>query len=140
MNIELKEITVRELADGYRDRAENGVVGFGGKLDIHPPYQREFIYKDVQRDAVVNTVTKNFPLNVMYWAVRGDGSFEVIDGQQRTISICRFIHGDFAFQNRYFHNLKNDEQEQILNYKLMVYACSGTDSEKLQQAKVGEIV
>ncbi len=135
MKIELKEISVSELTKGYQDNEENGVVGYGGKLDIRPPYQREFIYKDKQRDAVINTITKNFPLNVMYWAVREDGNFEVIDGQQRTISISQFIEGDFAFNNRYFHNLQKDEQEQILNYKLMVYFCSGSDSEKLEWFK-----
>lgn len=135
MNIELKEITVKELTNGYQDNDENGVMGYGGKLDIRPPYQREFIYKDKQRDAVIDTITKYFPLNVMYWAVREDGNFEVIDGQQRTISVSQFIEGDFAFNNRYFHNLQKDEQEQILNYKLMVYLCSGTDSEKLEWFK-----
>jgi hypothetical protein len=135
MNIELKEITIQELSEDFQDNNENGVVGFGGKLDIRPPYQREFIYKDKQRDAVINTITKNFPLNVMYWAVREDGTFEVIDGQQRTISICQYIDGDFAFQNRYFHNLKADEKEKILNYTLMVYVCSGTESEKLEWFK-----
>lgn len=132
MKIELKEITVRDLTNGYEDNEEGGVIGYGGKLDIRPPYQREFIYKDQQRDAVINTITKDFPLNVMYWAVREDGDFEVIDGQQRTISICQFVEGDFAFNNRYFHNLQKDEQEKILNYNLMVYLCSGTDSEKLE--------
>ena len=135
MNIELKEITVRELTNGYEDNEEAGIVGYGSKLDIRPPYQREFIYKDKQRDAVIDTVTKEFPLNVMYWAVREDGNFEVIDGQQRTISICQYVNGDFAYMFRYFHNLSNDEQEQILDYKLMVYVCSGTDSEKLQWFK-----
>lgn len=135
MKIELKEITVRELTNDYQDNEENGVIGYSGKLDIRPPYQREFIYKDTQRDAVIDTVTKDFPLNVMYWAVRDDGNFEVIDGQQRTISICQFVHGDFAFNGRYFHNLQQDEKEQILNYKLMVYFCSGTDSEKLEWFK-----
>ena len=135
MNIELKEITIQELSNDFQDNAENGVVGFGCNLDIRPPYQREFIYKDKQRDAVINTITKNFPLNVMYWAVREDGTFEVIDGQQRTISICQYIDGDFAFQNRYFHNLKADEKEKILNYTLMVYVCSGTESEKLEWFK-----
>jgi hypothetical protein len=135
MNIELKEITIQELSDGFEDNNEDGVVGFGGKLDIRPSYQREFIYKDKQRDAVINTITKNFPLNVMYWAVREDGTFEVIDGQQRTISICQYVDGDFAFQNRYFHNLKADEKEKILNYTLMVYVCSGTESEKLEWFK-----
>ena len=81
MKIELKEIKINEVANGYFNDNEEGVVGFGGKLNIRPKYQREFVYKDKQRDAVINTITKNFPLNVMYWAVREDGNFEVIDGQ-----------------------------------------------------------
>ncbi|WP_018624230.1 GmrSD restriction endonuclease domain-containing protein [Kangiella aquimarina] len=135
MKIELKEITVRELTEGFEDNEEAGVVGYGGKLDIRPPYQREFIYKDKQRDAVIHTLTRDFPLNVMYWAVREDGGYEVIDGQQRTLSICQYVNGDFAYMFKYFHNLKDDEKEQILNYKLMVYICSGTDSEKLDWFK-----
>jgi hypothetical protein len=132
MNIELKEITVRELAEGYKDNAEGGVVGYGGKLDIRPPYQREFIYKDKQRDDVIKTVTKDFPLNVMYWSVRDDGNFEVIDGQQRTISLCQYVDGDFSIDGLTINNLPKDKKEQILNYPLMIYLCSGTDSEKLE--------
>lgn len=132
MKIELKEITVKELSNGYQDNAEAGVVGYGGKLDIRPPYQREFIYKDKQRDAVINTVTKDFPLNVMYWSVRGDGNFEIIDGQQRTISLCQYVAGDFSIDGLAFHNLPKDKREQILNYPLMIYFCSGTDSERLE--------
>jgi hypothetical protein len=135
MDIELIKITVRELADSYEDHAENGVSGFGGKLDIRPPYQREFIYKDKQRDAVIDTLTKDFPLNVMYWAVRNDGNYEIIDGQQRTISVCQYVNGDFAYEQRYFHNLQDDEQKKILDYELMVYFCSGEDSEKLEWFK-----
>jgi len=131
MNIELKEITVRELTNGYQDNNENGVVGFGGKLDIRPPYQREFVYDEKERNAVLNTLQKNFPLNVMYWAVREDGGFEVIDGQQRTISICQYVEGDFSIDGLAFHNLPKDKKEQILDYTLMVYYCSGADSEKL---------
>lgn len=131
MKIELKEITVRELTEGYRDNAESGVVGLGGKLDIRPPYQREFIYKAKQRDAVIDTVLKSFPLNVMYWAVREDGCFEVIDGQQRTLSLCQYVNGDFAFDMKYIHNLPADTKQRLLDYKLMVYLCTGTDSEKL---------
>ncbi len=131
MNIELKEITVKELTNGYQDNNEAGVVGYGGKLDIRPPYQREFVYGDKERNAVINTVQKNFPLNVMYWSVREDGDYEVIDGQQRTISICQYVNGDFSIDGLAFHNLTKDKKDQILNYKLMVYFCSGTDSEKL---------
>jgi len=141
MNIELKEITIRELTNGYEDNEEAGVVGYDGKLDIRPPYQREFIYKDKQKEAVINTITKKFPLNILYWAVREDGSYEVIDGQQRTLSICEFVEGNFSVKiasfdkPRAFHNLQDDEQKQILDYKLMVYFCSGTDSEKLEWFK-----
>jgi hypothetical protein len=135
MQIELKEITVRELAKGYVDNDERGVRGYAGKLDIRPPYQREFVYKDKQRDAVIDTVTKEFPLNVMYWAVRDDGTFEIIDGQQRTISLCQYVHNKFVFNELAFNNLPSDKREQILNYKLMIYICSGKDSEKLEWFK-----
>lgn len=131
MKIQLKELTVRELTSGYKDNAEAGVVGYDARLDIRPPYQREFVYDEKQRNAVIDTVFKGFPLNVMYWAVREDGGFEVIDGQQRTISLCQFVNSDFAFDFKYFHNLTDDEKAQLLDYKLMIYVCEGTDSEKL---------
>ena len=86
MKIHLEEISVAEVANGYLDSAENGVVAYGGKLNVRPAYQREFIYKDRQRDEVVKTIKKGFPLNVMYWVKNGEDSYEIMDGQQRTIS------------------------------------------------------
>lgn len=131
MKITLNTITVKDLVDGYADNDEDGVVGYGGRLDIRPPYQREFCYKDAQQQAVMDTVTKGFPLNTMYWVVRDDGRFEVLDGQQRTISICRYVNGAFSHNMRYFTNLQDDEKENILNYPLQVYFCQGSASEKL---------
>lgn len=130
MDIELKKITVRALVEGYLDNQEAGVVGFGRKLNIRPPYQREFVYSEKQREAVIDTLTRCFPLNTMYWAVTDEG-FEIIDGQQRTISICQFVDGVFSYKDRYFHNLQPDEKNAILDYSLTVYQCQGTDSEKL---------
>jgi hypothetical protein len=130
MDIDLKNITIKELVESYLDNQEDGVVGFGGKLNIRPPYQREFVYNDKQREAVIDTVTRAFPLNTMYWAVTTDG-FEIIDGQQRTVSVCQYVDGVFSYKDRYFHNLQQDEKERILNYNLTVYQCQGTDSEKL---------
>ena len=135
MKIEMHTITVRELVEGYVNSEDEGVVAFGGKLDVRPKYQREFIYKPEQQEAVVDTLTKGYPLNVMYWAVRGDGSYEVIDGQQRTLSICEYVAGKFAYMFRYFGNLTSNEQEQILDYGLTVYFCEGTESEKLEWFK-----
>ena len=139
MKIELRKIPVRKLVEGYTDDGEGGVIGYGGHLDIRPPYQREFVYKDSQRDAVINSIRKDYPLNVMYWAVRPDGRYEVIDGQQRTISIAQYLQvpEGFSIENGvYFETLTDDQQEQILNYELMVYVCEGTDSEKLDWFKI----
>ncbi|MBQ3019604.1 MAG: DUF262 domain-containing protein [Clostridia bacterium] len=135
MKIELHEILIRDLVEGYVNSDEEGVVGYGGKLNIRPKYQREFVYKDKQRDAVIDTVRKNFPLNVMYWVVSDDGNYEVLDGQQRTISICEYYRGHFSINDRYFHNLTEAEKEEILYYKLMIYICEGTDREKLDWFK-----
>ena len=131
MKIKLREITIRELFDGYKNNEEEGVIGYGGHLNIRPKYQREFIYKDAQQQAVIETVRKNFPLNTMYWVKSESGDYEVLDGQQRTLSICKYLNGDFSINYQFFHNLEKSEQEQILNYKLMIYFCEGTDRERL---------
>lgn len=140
MQIDLHKIKIREVIDGYKDSAEEGVVAYGGKLDVRPKYQREFVYKDKQRDAVIDTVKKGFPLNVMYWVKTAEDSFEVLDGQQRTISIGQYANGDFSvdFNGRLamFHNLTKEEKDQILDYELMVYFCEGTDKEKLDWFKI----
>ena len=135
MKIELKEIAIREVSNGYVNDNEEGVVGFGGKLNIRPKYQREFVYKDKQRDSVIETVQKNFPLNVMYWVKNADDTYEVLDGQQRTISICEYVAGSYSLNSMYFNNLTDVEQNQILDYKLMVYFCEGNDKEKLDWFK-----
>ena len=131
MKIELKPIFVKDLYKGYENDNEEGVVGYGGKLDIRPKYQREWIYNDKKRDAVINTVLKNFPLNSIYWVKNKNGTLEVLDGQQRIISICEYVDGSFSLNNLFFHNLPKNEQQKILNYKLMVYFCQGNDREKL---------
>lgn len=136
MEIKLHEITVQKLYEGYKNNDEEGVVGYNGLLNIRPKYQREFVYNDKQRDGVIDSLRKDFPLNVMYWSKNEDGTFEVLDGQQRTISICEYVEGNFSINNLAFHNLTDDQQKQILNYKIMVYFCSGTDSEKLDWFKV----
>ena len=135
MKIELHEIPIRDLVKGYVDNDEEGVVGYGGQLNLRPPYQREYVYDGKDREAVIESIQKNFPLNVMYW-VKNDDGFEMLDGQQRSVSICQYVDGKFSLNNRKFQNLPKDKQEEILNYTLMIYFCEGTDSEKLDWFKV----
>lgn len=139
MKIELHMIKVRDLVEGYEDNGEEGVVAYGGKLDVRPPYQREFVYKDEQRDAVIDTVRKGYPLNIMYWVKTGEDSYEILDGQQRTVSICTYLNSEFSINYRNFHGLTQEEKEDILNYELTIYICEGTEKEKLEWFRVVNI-
>lgn len=140
MEITMHEITVREIFNGYINNGENGVTGYGGNLNIRPKYQRNFVYNETQRAEVIRTVKKNFPLNVMYWIDNGGGKFEVMDGQQRTISICDYISGGFAVDGFYFYSLPNVAKNTILNYKLTIYFCQSDDyAEKMQWFQVVNI-
>jgi len=139
MNITPTKIKVSELFNAYKDDGEGGVRGYGGKLNIRPAFQREFIYGEKERNAVINTVRKGYPLNTMYWAAVGEG-YELMDGQQRTVSICQYVHGNFSIEidgnPMGFGNLSDKKKAQILDYELTVYVCDGTDDEKLEWFQV----
>ena len=135
MTIEQREVTVGEVFDGYTNSEEQGVRGYGGKLDIRPPYQREFIYNEREQQAVVRTVLRGYPMGVMYWVRRSDDAecpYEVMDGQQRTLSICDYVAGKFSYEFKNFFNQPADVQQRILRYPLTVYVCRGEPSEKLE--------
>lgn len=136
MKITPINVTVADLARNYKDDGDGGVYGYDGKLCIRPNYQREFVYSDKQRNLVVDSVYNQKPLNLMYWSLSEDGTYELIDGQQRTISICEYVNDEFSVNfngdDRFFHNLTQAEKDQILNYELSVYVCDGTDKEKLE--------
>jgi hypothetical protein len=141
VNIDLQYIPVRDLVNGYENLGYDGVTGYGGLLDIRPKFQREFIYGMDQRQAVIRTILAGFPLNVMYWSLfadpaTGQTAYELLDGQQRTMSICEYVEGEFSVDiggyPKNFDNLSASEQAKILDYKLMIYHCEGAEDEKLQ--------
>lgn len=145
MKIDLNEIKIKDLYDGYIDEGESGVFAYDEKLSVRPPYQRELVYPEKMQAAVVDSVMKDYPINVMYWMIAekdNDGiptKFELLDGQQRTISICRYIDGDFSVtvngSPKFYSNLTASEKQQINEYKLLVYFCEGTDQERLEWFK-----
>lgn len=142
MEITRKQITVRELIEGYEEKGQDGiegVVAYGGKLDVRPAYQREYVYTGKERDEVIHSVMQGFPINVMYWSKVKDEHYELMDGQQRTISICRYAaesERTFAVDYHYFFNLEKDKQDDILNYLLDIYVCDGTPSQIHEWFKV----
>ena len=138
MTINETKVTVGEITKGYMNNDEQGVRGYDGRLDIRPPYQREFIYNEKEQQAVINTVLHGYPLNVMYWVKRSEDAecpYEVMDGQQRTLSLCEYVAGKFSFDFKNFFNQPEDIQKKILNYPLTIYVCEGEPSEKLEWFK-----
>ncbi len=141
MKITLHTIPIREIVEGFENNDEQGVVGYGGRLNIRPAYQREFVYNDKQQREVINSIFKGFPLNVMYWVKSGVDTYELLDGQQRTLSICSFWSGDFFVDldgtTKGFDNLTASQMKQLLDYPLQVYICEdGTDQEQLDWFRI----
>lgn len=144
MEIKLHEISVRDVFNGYENNEATGqVVAFGGALNVRPAYQREFVYDDKKKKAVMNSILHQFPLNVMYWSDNGDGTYEMLDGQQRTISICDWLDNGYSvFANPnspltpYYAHTSAEITNKVLDYKLMIYICKGTDTEKLDWFKI----
>ncbi|MFE2657984.1 HNH endonuclease family protein [Brevibacterium sp. NPDC059310] len=135
MRTELKHYTVEEVTKGfvYNELEGKGLFGLDGKLVIQPEYQRNYIYNDGKRDvAVIDSLIKEYPLGLIYFNVEGS-TFEVLDGQQRITSVGRFVTGKFAIKvddkEQTFSSLPRNLQRRILDTKLDIYECSGTEDE-----------
>lgn len=131
------DITVKAVCDGfvYNELEGKGLFGLSGTLTIQPEYQRNYIYADGKRDvAVINSVLKGYPIGLIYFNKVSEGNLEILDGQQRITSLGRFVTGKFAIKDesgmeQYFNGLPKDKQEIILNTKLLICECEGTESE-----------
>ena len=147
MEIKRVAITIRDLCEGYINESETdieqGVYAYGGKLCVRPAFQRSFVYDKKQENAVIDTALKGFPLNIMYWVDNGDGTYDCLDGQQRTISLCNFVDGISSFEapwfnggkKNYIHTIQRidpDMAEHFMNYELEVYICKGTKAEQME--------
>ena len=139
MQITETKVKVSDLCKNYKDDGNGGVYGYDGKLTIRPSYQREFTYNEEQRANVIKTVLNNRPLNIMYWNKVSDDDYEVLDGQQRTISLGQYLNGDFAIKDgdfeKTFQGLSSEKQKIINDYELTVYICEGTDEERIEWFK-----
>ena len=130
------EITINDICKGftYNELEGKGLYGLSGKLTIQPEYQRNYIYADGTRDvAVIESILKGYPLGILYFVKTGEDTFEVLDGQQRITSFGRYVIGKFAVKvdgmENYFSGLNEDLQQKILDTKLLIYECEGTESE-----------
>lgn len=133
------ELSVKEICDGfvYNELEGKGLFGLSGKLTIQPEYQRNYIYSDdggKREAAVIESVLRGYPLGLIYFNQVCEGNLEVLDGQQRITSLGRFVTGKFAIKDgdgneQYFDGMARDKQAKILETKLLIYECEGTESE-----------
>jgi uncharacterized protein with ParB-like and HNH nuclease domain len=131
------EITVRDICEGfvYNELEGKGLFGLSGTLTIQPEYQRNYIYADGKKDvAVINSILKGYPLGLIYFNKVDTDKLEILDGQQRVTSFGRFVTNKFAIKDdsgveQYFGGIAKDKQVKILNTKLLIYECEGTESE-----------
>lgn len=139
MKTALKQYPISEITEGffYNSLEGRGLYGLNKQLVIQPEYQRHYIYGDGKRDvAVIDSLLKGYPLGLIYFVDTGAKNgphLEVLDGQQRITSIGRFVTGKFAIQvdgrEQTFTSLPKEQQDLILQSKLLVYVCEGTETE-----------
>lgn len=143
MKTELKTYTVKQICEGfvYNELEGKGLFGLSGMLTIQPEYQRNYIYAEEKKDlAVIESLLMGYPLGLIYFNKVDDSNLEVLDGQQRITSFGRFVTGKFAIvdangMQQYFSGLSIDQQEKIYSSEILVYECSGTESEIKQWFK-----
>ncbi len=130
-------ITVAAICEGfvYNELEGKGLFGLSGRLTIQPEYQRNYIYADGKRDvAVIESILKGYPLGLIYLVKVNDTKLEVLDGQQRITSFGRFVTNKFAVKDengmeQYFSSIAADKQARIMETKLTIYECEGTETE-----------
>ncbi len=145
--------TVADVCQGfvYNEFEGKGLFGLSGKLVIQPEYQRNYIYANGKDDvAVIDSLLNGYPLGLLYFVRitkdttdiapedlftdKDPAIYEVLDGQQRITSFGRFVTGKFPIIGNdgvphYFKGLAEDLREKILESKLTIYVCEGTESE-----------
>jgi len=109
--VDYGKIKVSELIEGFmEDNTTGQVTSMNGRLNIRPAYQREFVWDKgadnggKKQIALIDSILNGYPINVMYFVktdVNQDGEdmYEVLDGQQRIITMCHFRENRFGLSD-----------------------------------------
>jgi len=132
-------ITVKDICEGfvYNELEGKGLFGLSGTLTIQPEYQRNYIYASdggKREVAVIESLLKDYPIGLIYFNKVSENNLEVLDGQQRITSVGRFVTDKFAIKDengmeQYFGGMAKDKKAKILETKLLIYECEGTESQ-----------
>lgn len=144
--IEQQNICVSDLVAGYINDTDTGqVTTMNGRLDVRPAYQREFVWDKgsesggKKQEDLIDSILNGYPINVMYWVrigtnQAGEDMYEVLDGQQRIITMCKFYQNEISVPENGARTTFDGliDNSKFLDYdKMIVYICEGTLEEKL---------
>lgn len=131
MKTRLQFLTIKELIEGFEfsTQLNKGLYGMDGKLVIQPEYQRNYVYKEDQQEALIRSLLQGLPIGLMYFVSKGDATYEVLDGQQRITTIGRYATGRLFVDDHDLNSLPEDQQLAFLSSEVIVHFCEGTETE-----------
>lgn len=80
-----KDFSIREFSSMLED----------GDLVLQPEYQRKYVATPSISSKLIESILMDVPIPVIYLAEEQDGTYSVIDGQQRLTSFLSFIKGEY---------------------------------------------
>lgn len=103
------------------------------KLIINPEFQRNLVWKPKQKSQFIESILLNIPLPYLYLNQNSKGNYIVVDGLQRTVTICDFLKNEFPLQElealpwlngKKFSELNENLQTRIEDRKIPCYTIS----------------
>lgn len=107
-----KDLSIREIHNMVQD----------GELILQPDYQRDFVATNRISSSLIESLLMNVPIPTVYLSEEVDGTYTVIDGQQRLTSFVKFLRGEFQLSGlkilsnlnrKYFLDLDPIQQKRI---------------------------
>ena len=76
-----KDLSLSQLKDLYDKK----------RLITDPDYQRNYIYSPKKASSLIESILIGIPIPIIYLCEEDDGTYSVIDGQQRITSFVKYL-------------------------------------------------
>jgi uncharacterized protein with ParB-like and HNH nuclease domain len=109
-------------------------------LITNPEFQRNLVWKPVQKSRFIESILLNIPLPALYLNQDKQGNYIVVDGLQRTTTLYDFLKNKYSLQhlralpwlnNHYFSDLELKLQVRIEDRKIPCYIIKPTVSTRM---------
>lgn len=108
MNYSIKEVSISQLMQWIKS----------GRMNLHPPYQRNFIWSIRDQKLLIDSITKGYPLPNFFIYKNAENGYDMVDGQQRATTICKYVKNEFSDSKKRYYN--DIDQENFMSYRLSI--------------------